>query len=152
MEPEHIRFGGGVTDTLLHPLAAAELALAILLILCLPRKYASVPLLLAIFTSPFGQVVVLGGIHFPVFRILVIFGLLRCVTARPLWQTGGFAGGFNSIDRVFTLFALLSSIIFSLQWMETQALIHSLGNIVDTLGGYFVLRFLIQDKEDVRRA
>lgn len=128
-----------------------EMALAVLLILCLPRKYASAPLLLAIFTIPMGQVVVLSGIHFPVFRILVIFGLFRWATTFRS-QTGRFAGGFNSIDLVFTLCALLSSIVFSLQWMETQTLIHSLGRLVDILGGYFVLRFLIQDKEDVRRA
>jgi hypothetical protein len=36
--------------------------------------------------------------------------------------------------------------------METQALIKSLGNLLDTLGGYFVLRFLLQDREDIQRA
>jgi hypothetical protein len=32
-----------------------------------------------------------------------------------------------------------------------QALIKSLGDLLDTLGTYFVLRFLTQDREDVRR-
>jgi hypothetical protein len=100
---------------------------------------------------PFGQVLVSGGIHFPVYRILVIFGLVRLVTTKRASATGRFVGGFNSIDRVFALCALLSSAAFSLHWMETQALIKSLGTLLDALGGYFVLRFLIQDRVDIER-
>ena len=61
MEPEHLRFGGGATETLLHPLVAVEMLIAIILILCLPRKYAIAPLLFAVFTISLGQVVVFGG-------------------------------------------------------------------------------------------
>jgi hypothetical protein len=150
MEPQNMRFGGGAAATLLHPLVAVELALAIILILCLPRKYAIAPLLLTIFTVPLGQVVVLAGVHFPIARILIIIGLIRLATSKRSLPTGRFAGGFNSIDHVYTLFAFSYLVIFSLQWANTQALIKSLGGFLDTLGGYFVLRFLIQDGEDVR--
>jgi len=152
MEPENLRFGGGAADTLLHPLVAVGMVLAIILILCLPRKYAVAPLLLSIFTIPIAQVVVLAGIHFTVLRILILAGLVRwAVSRRP--STGGmFIGGFNSIDRVVALWTVLATIVFSLQWMQTQAVIKSLGNFLDALGGYLVLRFLIQDVEDVKRA
>ena len=69
MEPEHLRFGGGATETLLHPLVAVWMLIAAILILCLPRKYAIAPLLLAVFTISLGQVVVLAGLHFTVLRI-----------------------------------------------------------------------------------
>jgi hypothetical protein len=151
MEPENIRFGGGAAGTLLHPFVAAEMAIAIILILCLPRKYAVAPLLLATFTIPLGQVVVLAGIHFTVIRILILAGLVRWAVSRRTSPGGVFTGGFNSIDRLVTLWAMLSLIIFSIQWMDTQALIRSLGDFLDLLGGYLVLRFLIQDREDVRR-
>jgi hypothetical protein len=151
MEPEHIRFGGGATDTLIHPLVAVWMAIGVILILCLPRKYAVVPLLLVTFTVPLGQVVVLAGVHFTVIRILIVAGLVRWAISRRPHSRGVFAGGFNSIDRLATLWALMSLIIFTVQWMDTQALIKSLGGFLDTLGGYFVLRFLIQDREDVRR-
>jgi len=128
------------------------MVLAIILILCLPRKYAVVPLLLAIFAIP-GGVLVLAGLHFTVSRMLIIAGLVRWATARRRApSTGWFAGGFNSIDRVFALWALLAFTTFSLLWMDAQALIKSLGTLLDALGGYFVLRFLIQDKKDVQRA
>src|ERR1019366_300329 len=42
-------------------------------------------------------------------------------------------------------------VTFSLQWMETQAVINHLGDLLEALGGYFVLRFLIRDREDIRR-
>jgi len=151
MEPENIRFGGGAAGTLLHPLVAVWVALAIVLILCLPRKYVIAPLLMAIFTIPIGQVVVLGGAHFTMARILILTGLARMALSG--WTSGGhvFAGGFNSIDRAFALCAVLLLTIFSVQWMETQALIRSLGNFLDAVGGYFLIRFLIHDREDILR-
>ena len=146
MEPQNIRFGGGAGETLLHPLVAVGMLIAVILILCLPRRYAIAPLLFAVFTIPLAQVVVLAGIHFTVLRILILAGLIRRATSK---QTV-FAGGFNTIDRFVTLWALSSLIIISLQWMEMQALIKGLGDFLDTLGGYYVVRFLIRDLEDVR--
>ena len=61
-------------------------------------------------------------------------------------------GGFNSIDRVFTMFALSDFATFSLRCMNSQALIMSVGELLDALGGYFILRFLIHDREGVREA
>jgi hypothetical protein len=132
----------------LHPLVALQMVIAIILILCLPRKYAIVPLLLGVFTISLGQVVLLGGIHFTVLRILILVGLIRAVVSRETM----FGGGFNMIDRLVTLWAFSALIIFSLQWMETPAVIKSLGDFLDALGGYYVVRFLIRDLEDVKRA
>lgn len=151
MEPANIRFGGGSSHTILHPLVAAALIVTIALILLLPRKYVVAPLLLTVFLVPWGQVVVLGGIHFTVYRIVVLFGLFRLARTK-IPGAGRLAGGFNPVDTAFTLCALFTFLTFSLQWMETQALIKGLGNLLDALGGYFVLRFLIQDKEDVQRS
>ena len=135
-------------ETLLHPLVALAILLAIVLILFLPRKHVIVPLLLAIFLVPKGQVVVIAGMHFTVAKILFLTGVIRWVMSR---RSLTLAGGFNSIDRVFALWALCYPIVFAFQWMQTQALIKTIGDSVDTFCGYFVLRFLIQDIEDVRR-
>lgn len=150
MEPEHLRFGGGATETLIHPLVAIWMMISVILILCLPRKYAIAPLLLCTFTVPLGQVVVLAGVHFTVIRILIIAGLIRWALSVRTAPGGVFTGGFNSIDRLTTLWALMALIVYSLQWMDMQALIKSLGDFLDLLGGYLVVRFLIQDREDAR--
>ena len=148
MEPEHFRFGGGSPVTVLHPLVAIAMALAILLILSLPRKYVIVPTLLALFLIPKGQVIVAAGLHFNVFRIIILVGLARWAASS---RSSPLAGGFNFMDRVVTLFAFSYLLVYSLQWMVPGALIVSLGLFLDAMGGYFVLRFLIQDREDVRR-
>jgi hypothetical protein len=145
MEPRDVRFGGG-TETLLHPLVALAILLAIGLILFLPRKHIIVPLLLAIFFIPKGQVIVLAGAHFTAAKIFFLTGLIRWAISRR-----SLAGGFTSLDRVFVLWALCCPLVFTLQWMESQALVKSLGDLLDILGGYFVLRFAIQDRRDVTR-
>ena len=94
------------------------MAIAIILILCLPRKYALAPLLFGAFTIPLGQVVVLAGIHFTVLRILILVGLGR----RAASKQAMFVGGFNSIDRLVTLWTLSSLVIVSIQWMQTPIL------------------------------
>ena len=148
MEPQHYRFGGGSAATVLHPLVALATVLAIILILRLPRRHVLAPFLLAIFLIPKGQVVVLAGLHFNVYRIILLAGLARWIASR---RSSMIAGGFNSIDRIFTLWALSLCIVFSLQYLDTQALVKSLGELLDALSGYFVLRFLIQDRKDVRQ-
>src|SRR5271157_3587921 len=49
------------------------------------------------------------------------------------------------------LWTVSGMIILSVQWMEMQALIHNLGDFLDALGGYLVVRFLIPDAEAIRR-
>jgi hypothetical protein len=148
MEPQHLRFGGGAASTVLHPLVAVQMLIAIILLLCLPRKYAIVPLILAIFTISQGQVVVVAGVHFTVLRILILAGLLRLLASKQ----ARFPGGFATIDRLVTLWAFSSLIIVSIQLMETQAFIKNLGDFLDLLGGYYVVRFLIRDLQDVKLA
>jgi phosphate starvation-inducible membrane PsiE len=146
----HFRFGGGATGTLLHPLVAVGMLIAILLILTLPRSKAVTPFLLAYFTIPVGQVVVLGGLHFTVLQILILTVLAR-MAFRGSSSQGKFAGGFNALDRVVVLWSLLELIALVVQWMDTQALIKGLGDLVVYLGGYLAARFLIPDREAVQR-
>lgn len=150
MQPEHFRFGGGATDTVLHPLVAVWMLIAIVLMLTLPRKKVVTPFLLIFFTIPFGQVVVLGGIHFTMHQILILTVVGRMVAFRGA-SGERLAGGFNTLDRLVVLWSLSSLIVFCLQFMETQALIRGLATLVESLGGYLAARFLIPDREALRR-
>ncbi|HXM62355.1 MAG TPA: hypothetical protein VN950_15960 [Terriglobales bacterium] len=151
MEPDHIRFGGGATETLLHPLVAVWMVIAIVLILALPRKNAIAAFLLAVFTIPVGQVVVLGGLHFTVLRILILAALARAAGFRASSSRSGLPGGFNAVDRMVVLWTISAMTILSIQWMDMQALIHNLGDFLDALGGYLAVRFLVSDREAIRR-
>jgi hypothetical protein len=150
MAPEHLRFGGGTADTTLHPLVVLWMLIAIALMLILPRGKAITPFLLAFFTIPIGQVVVLGGLHFTVLRILILAGLARMVFLGGAGEK--FTGGFNRIDKVVALWTLSALVAFLLEFKgESQAIVNGLGNLIDTLGGYLLVRFLVPDGDAVRR-
>jgi hypothetical protein len=151
MEPKNIRFGGGASVTMLHPVVAVWMLIAIVLILALPRKKAIVPFLLAILTIPMGQVVLLGGVHFTMMRILILVGLLRAARLKASSSGRWFATGFTSIDQVVVLWTVSAFIVVTLQWMNAQMLIAKLGDFLDALGAYLVLRFFIADGEALRR-
>ena len=151
MEPEHSRFGGGATETILHPLVAVWVLIAIVLMLALPRKKVITPFLLIFFSIPVGQVMVLGGIHFTMHQILILTVLARMASFQGAASEGRLAGGFNTLDRLVVLWSLSSLIIFCLQFMEMQALIRGLATMVEGLGGYLAARFLIPDREALRR-
>jgi hypothetical protein len=150
MPPDHLRFGGGAAETALHPLAACLLLVAIILVVTLPRGKAVVPFLAAYFIIPVAQVVVLSGIHFTALRILTIAGLAR--RANDSSSRSKYPGGFNPVDRFVILWSVSTLIAFCLQFVGIQALINGLGVLLDILGGYLVVRFLIPDGAAMRRA
>lgn len=152
MEPQNFRFGGGAADTLLSPLVAVAMLIVIVLVFTLPRNKVIVPFLLGCFTIPLQQVVVLGGMHFPVLRILIIAALIRRATLKGKSSEGKYPGGFNGIDRMVIVWAVSVELLCSLQFMETQVFIHNFGDFLDMLGGFLVVRYFIVDRETVRRA
>ncbi len=151
MEPEHFRFGGGAAETLLNPLVAVGMLVAIVLIFTSSRQKAITPFLLACFTIPIQQVVVLGSLHFTVLRIVIIAALIRRAMLGGTSSTGKFPGEFNPVDRMVVLWVVSLDLILSVQWMEMQVFVHNLGDLLDMLGGYLVVRFFIPDGEAVRR-
>lgn len=150
MEPEHFRFGGGVAETMLGPAVLGGMLIAIILILWLPRKYVIVPLMMSIFLCPIGQTLVVGGLHVFVVRILILFGWVRVVVSKSS-GTAFFAGGYNVIDKAFTLWAIVRASSFMLLYWQLGAVINQCGSILDAFGGYFLLRWLIRDDEDIQR-
>ena len=125
--------------------------IAIVLILILPRKKAIAPFLLAIFTIPIGQVLLVGGVHFTMLRVLILVGLGRAVGLKASSSGRWFATGFSRIDQVVVLWTASVFLVINLQWMNAAMLVASLGNFLDALGGYLVLRFFIPDGEALRR-
>jgi hypothetical protein len=152
MVPEHLQFGGGATSTFLHPLVAVGVVIAIVLILSLPRGKGIAPFLLAVLMIPWGQVLVVGGVHFTMMRILILVGLARGVWTKARSSEGWFGTGFSGIDQAMVLWLTFTFIVTTLLWMSSDMLIATLGNLVDALGGYLVVRFFIPDGDAIRTA
>jgi hypothetical protein len=150
MEPANLRFGGGPSSSLLHPLVALAMVVAIALILCLPWRRVLAPFLFSILLIPASQQIVLAGLHFNVFRIIILAGLLRWAISR---RSSPLAGGFNWMDQVCTALFVCRFISNSLLYdAQSAALIKNAGDLLDALGSYFVMRFLICDREDIQYA
>jgi hypothetical protein len=139
-------FGHGAAGTVLHPLVAVGLLITIFLMLWRPRKYVIVPLLLCTFLVPRGQELMLAGAHFYVRVILSLAGFIRLAMDKFR-----LAGGFNALDKIFVVWACYRAFAATAtNWpggtMEQLAL------LLTVLCGYFFLRYLIQNEEDVARA
>jgi len=151
MQPEHLRFGGGLSGTLVHPLTVVGIFVAVLFILILPRDKAIVPFLLGFFIVPLAQVLVIAGVHFTMLQVLILAVLAKMVVSRQSLSGHKFPGGFNGIDKVVVLWSLSAFFVFCLQFPEMQAWIKGLGDLLDLLGGYAAVRFLICDRDALYR-
>lgn len=152
MIPKHFQFGGGLQETLLHPIVVVAMVVSIILILFLPRKYVIVPVLVTSLLVPLGQQMVVGGLHLFVMRIIILFGCVRMLTTKASSRTELLAGGFNSVDKWFTLWAIFRTLTSLILYASMPAVIGECGFLWDVFGGYFLLRFLIRDYEDITRA
>jgi hypothetical protein len=150
--PVNFGFGGGATSTLLHPFVLVAMVIALVMIFVAPRRYISIPFLLVIFLCSLGQQIYVGGLHFYVLRILVMAGMVRLVIAKFASPGGLFSGGFDWVDKLFVMwicFRCAAGIL--LNDAATGAVNYQISYLIDALGGYLFLRFLIRDEEDIVR-
>jgi len=151
MEPKNFRFGGGSSATILHPAVVVATLIAVVLILALPRNKAVTPFLLAFFMTPDAEVLVVGGVHLYILQLLILAVLSKMASSKKSPQ-GKFGGGFNDLDRVVVLWSLAELVMFFIQYPQMQAFVKGLGDAIINVGGYVAMRFLILDRDAVRRA
>jgi hypothetical protein len=153
MQPENFRFGGGASETVLHPLVLAVMLIAIALIFFLPRKQVIWAVLCTALLVPLGQEILIGGLHFFVFRIIILAVALRMLVALFASPEGIFGGAFGTFDVIFVCWAafraLAGILVFS---FNPGAIAYQAGFLLDAIGGFFVLRYLIRDDDDIYRA
>jgi hypothetical protein len=149
VEPEHLRFGGGVAQTVLNPIVLLVVVIAGVLIVLSPRKRALAVFVAASILIPIDQVLVIAGMHFPMLRVLVLFGIIRLLREKMVLRRQFFSGGINKIDVTVVLFAIFTAIAGILLFRESGEAIFQLGNIYTIFGVYFLLRFLLRSREDV---
>jgi hypothetical protein len=145
-------FGGGASESILNPIVVVAMVVVMVLMMVLPRKYVIVPFLFFIFLVPIGQQVYLLGVHWFLYRLVVLVGLARIIRSK-FWQAKKvFAGGFSIVDWAFLGFVAFQAICTILQYMQVQALVNQVGFLIDFLGAYFLLRYFVRDREDIHTA
>ena len=149
MPPANNFYGGGAAETTLGTGVLVLMLVAIVLVLVLPRKFVVAPLLFGILLLP-AQTLVIGGFHLFVSRILILTGLGRAIASRSS-NTRFFGGGYNTLDAIFILYVLFHASAFILLYREAGAVVNQFGFLWDFLGGYFLMRLLIEDDADIQR-
>jgi hypothetical protein len=151
MGPDRLKFGGGVSETVLHPFVLIMILIAGILTCILPRNKALVPFLCASILIPMDQVLLIGPWHFFMLRILILFGIVRIVKDKASSKRQLFSGGMNKIDVAVILLTVFIAVNGTLLFQQTGAFINQLGNLYTVFGVYFLLRFMIRNEEDVWR-
>ncbi len=151
MQPHHIVFGGGVSQTVLNPLVLMVVLIAGVLICLLPRNKVIAAFLAATILIPTDQILLVGSFHFPTYRILLVFGLARMIWTKATSKSEIFSGGMNGIDKALVFMTIFTVVDGVLLWQESGELTYQLGNLFSAFGIYFLLRFLIRDAEDIER-
>jgi hypothetical protein len=146
-----MEFGGGVGSSMVNPLVLLVVLLAGALICFGTRNKSIAAFLATAILIPMDQVLLLGPFHFPMLRLLALFGLIRILWAKLSGKEKIFSGGMNGIDKAVIALTLFTAVDGVLLWRETGEVIYQLGNLYTAFGVYFLLRFLIRDEEDVKQ-
>lgn len=150
MEPNHLNFGGGVSETIVNPVILVVMLIVGMLMLTLRRRPAVRAFLAAALLISTDHVLLIGGLHFPMLRVLILFGVARIVRDKVTTEQPLFTGGINFIDIAFLSFAVFTAVDGILLWQQTAAVVFQMGNLYSALGAYLILRCFIRDEEDVK--
>ena len=150
--PENYKFGGGTSESLMHPAVIVLMLLAIICILVLPRKYTALPLLWMTLLVPVGQQIYLGGVHLFALRLVICFGLLRVLSSSKGPEGELIFGGVNGIDRAFLFCIVAQAISVILLFHVGQAVVNQISYVLDWAGGYLFFRWALTGEEDVYRS
>lgn len=152
MQPKNIQFGGGAAASVFSPIALAIVLIAGLMICVLPRNKIIFPLLIAGILIPINQVLVVGGLHFPMMRVLALFGFVRMGRAKISGREDICSGGMNGIDWAIIVLTVFTVLDGALLWQSSAEIVFQFGNAFSVFGLYFLLRYLLENEDDVRRA
>lgn len=131
-------------QTTLHPVGAVAVVVMGLIMLFVSRKYAVIPMfLMACFVAQ-AQRIVVAGLDFDLLRVLVLFGWIRVFSRGEM---SGFV--WKSLDAVLLLWAISSTIAYTLLYGSMTAFINRLGFMFDAIGMYFLFRIFIRDWDDL---
>jgi hypothetical protein len=131
-------------NTFLHPAAGTVLAMLAALMFILPRRLALLPFLALICFIPASQRVAIAGLDFNLMRILLIFGWLRILSRGEhkvvKWLL---------LDKLVLAWGIVQTIAYVALFRNSASAIYMSGKLMEAWGGYFLVRVMVRDWEDV---
>ncbi|MEY2486526.1 MAG: hypothetical protein QOH39_2174 [Verrucomicrobiota bacterium] len=123
------------------------LAIMAIMTWSLPRAQALIPALITTCYMPLGQVFMIGGLHFPIFRLLLLVGFCRVVARGEIQCLK-----MTLPDKLFLWWCLATLILGTLAAPSFDRLVNRGGAVYDALGAYFLFRCWIRNLDDVINA
>jgi len=137
--------GGAVPDeSNVTPVAAVALVVTACFIWALPRRFAVCPLLVMTCLMPLGQQLIFSGLHFPLYRLLLLVGALRVATRGEATRLK-----WTRLDSLFVWWVIVSLIFGTMQEPTQARLVNRLGEAYNAIGTYFFVRCVVVDFEDI---
>lgn len=124
-------------------IALVALLILAYLIWSLPRRLAICPLLIMTCLMPLGQRLVIFGLNFYLFRLMLLVGAFRIVAKGELRQLV-----VTGTDKIFICWILVSVVFGTLAKPSMELLINRLGDAYNAVGCYFFVRCVLVDFED----
>lgn len=127
-------------------ISSAGLALTLImgvLVVVLPKKFALFPVLALLCNISLAMSITVGGLHFPMIRILLIFCWVRVIVRGELRQLV-----FNEVDRALVWFTI-ASIVTHTFLLGTDGMKYKLGQAYDAIGFYFFFRQVFTDWNEI---
>ena len=114
------------------------------LVWTLPRRFAVCPLLVMVCLMPLGQQLVMFGLHFYLFRVLLSVGIARVIAqgeaAKMKWVLA---------DKLFLWWILVSIVFGTMSKLTPAHFQNRLGDAFNASFCYFFIRCVIVDFEDI---
>lgn len=131
----------------LQPLALVLTLLMGLVLLAVPKRLATVPILIIMVSLTSLQRLVVAGLDFSMTRVMIIFGWLRVALRRENadWKSTG-------LDWIVVALAVVQVFFFTLQRQNLSGFVTSLGGAFDLIGFYFLFRVLVRKMEHATTA
>jgi hypothetical protein len=119
---------------------------AVMAIWTLPRQWAPVPLLAAACYMTLGQGLELGGLSFPVIRLVFLAGVVRVLLRqeRPV-------GGLLAMDKWFLAWGAWAVLASAFHQNAGAVLENRMGMVFNAWSVYFLIRTFLQDDRDLYR-
>jgi hypothetical protein len=126
------------------PVGVLFLAVMTVLTWTLPRKRAWIPILITTCYMPLGQMFVVAGIHYQLFRVLLLVGACRVIVRG---ENQGLE--LTPFDKLFLYWAGATLILGTLTQFSFDRFINRSGEVYNALGAYFLFRCWIRSLDDV---
>ena len=133
-------------QTVLHPIAAGMLSIAVVALLTLPRNRVFLPFFMLLSFVPEAQRVAVLTLDFRFLRLLVLFAWIRLFIRGELRPFK-----WCAIDYLIIGWQVFRGVGTTLSNEGTSGIIYSCGQLFDAVGTYFFFRVAIRDREDVVR-